>query len=63
MSAANLCPEASLFPGNPDRLDTLLRRSCGSSQRGPELQPAMINNQAQNMSALDLFLLFEVRTC
>lgn len=58
-----LCPEASLFPGNPDRLDALLQRSRGSSQSHPELQPVMINNQPQNMAALDLFLLFEVRTC
>lgn len=32
-------------------------------EESPELQPAVINNQPQNMSALDLFLLFEVRTC
>lgn len=34
-----------------------------SHPRGPELQPALINNQPQNMSALDLFLPFEVWTC
>lgn len=66
MLAANLRPEASLFPGNPDSLDVVLQRSCGTSQshhEALELQPTVINNQPQNMSALDLFLLFDVWIC
>lgn len=52
--------EASRFPGNPE---PLMWEQPESHPRGPELQPAIINKQPQNMSALDLFLPFEVRTC
>lgn len=50
----------------PDCLDPVPQWSCGSSQRrheALELQPAMINNQPQNMSGFDLFLQVDVGTC
>ena len=35
----------------------------GAAHKVHELQTAIINNRLQNMSALDLFVLFEVQTC
>jgi len=37
--------------------------AVGVAYQAAELQPAIINNQPQNMSGLDLFVLFEVQTC